>query len=115
MGIDLSPILNLGIDLLAVVLMALGTWALARLGRKFGLESDDRIRVYLDEALMRAVDWAKEKARQRGEDLAVIEVRHKAIAEAANEVIARVPDAVRHFGLDEARVTKLIESRLGGA
>ena len=33
MDIDLSPILGLGIDLLAVVLMSLGGWALARLAR----------------------------------------------------------------------------------
>ena len=31
--------------------MVLGTWALAKLGRKFGLEADDQVRVYLSEAL----------------------------------------------------------------
>ena len=29
-------------------------------------------------------------------------------------VIERVPDALDHFGLDAARIEKLIEARLGG-
>lgn len=115
MDIDLSPILGVGIDLLAVVLMALGGWALAKLGRKFGLEADDQVRVYLNEALERGVGWAKEQARKRAEDFARIEVRNQAVAEVANYVIERVPSAVKHFGLDRARVESLIEARLGGA
>ncbi len=115
MEIDLTPILDVGIDFLAVVLMALGTWALAKLGRKFGLEADDQVRIYLNEALERGVGWAKEQARNRADDFARIEVRNQAVAEAANYVIERVPSAIRHFGLDRARVEKLIEARLGGA
>lgn len=115
MEIDLTPVLDAGIDLLALVLMALGSWAIARLGRKFGLESDDRIRVYLGEALVSGIGWAKEQARKRSEDIAHVEVRNKLVAEAAGYVIERVPGAVNRFGLDRQRIEKLIEARLGGA
>lgn len=115
MEIDVTPVLNLGIDLLALVLMALGSWAIARLGRKFGLEADDQIRVYLGEALVSGIGWAKEQARKRSQDMARIEVRNKLAAEAAGYVIERVPDAVKRFGLDRQRIEKLIEARLGGA
>ena len=115
MEVDLSPILNVAIDLLAVVLMALGTWALAKLGRKLGLEADDQVRLYLNDALERGIGWAKEKATRDAQDLARVEVRNKAVAEAVNYVIERVPDALKHFELDEQRVKKLVEARLGGA
>ena len=115
MEIDLTPILNIAVDLLAVVLMTLGGWAVARLGRKFGLEADDQVRVYLNEALASGIGWAKERAKSKGEDFATIEVRSQAVADAANYVIERVPAAVRHFKLDEARVRQMIEARLAGA
>ena len=51
MEIDLTPVLGIVIDLLAAALMTLGGWALAKLGRKFGLEADDQVRIYLGEAL----------------------------------------------------------------
>lgn len=115
MEIDLTPVLGIVIDLLAAALMTLGGWALARLGRKFGLEADDQVRIYLGEALAGGIGWAKEQARKRSEDVSHIEVRSKLVAEAANYVIERVPDALRRFGLDRERIEKLVEARLGGA
>jgi hypothetical protein len=47
--------------------------------------------------------------------MAHLEVRNAAVAEAASYVIERVPDAVKHFGLNRARIEALIEARLGGA
>ena len=72
--------------------MALGGWALSKLGRN-----------------------TKEQARKRSEDIAHIEVRSKLVAEASNYVIERVPDAIARFGLDRERIEKLVESRLAGA
>ncbi|MCH7870678.1 MAG: hypothetical protein IID33_03160 [Planctomycetes bacterium] len=115
MEIDLTPVLGIVIDLLAAALMTLGGWALAKLGRKFGLEADDQVRIYLGEALAGGIGWAKEQARKRSEDIAHIEVRSKLVAEAANYVIERVPDALKRFGLDRERIEKLVEARLGGA
>ena len=114
MEIDLTPILGTVIDLLAAALMALGGWALTKLGRKFGLEADGQVRVYLAEALAGGIGWAKEQAAKRSEDFAHIEVRRKVVAEASHYVIERVPDAVKRLGLDRERIEKLIEARLGG-
>lgn len=114
MEIDFTPIIDVGIDVLALILMAIGTWALAKLGRKFGLEADDQVRVYLGEALVGGIGWAKEQARKRSQDIARIEVRSRLVAEASNYVIERVPDAVNRFGLDRDRIEKLVEARLGG-
>ena len=114
MEIDLTPVLDMGIDLLAVVLMGLGTWALAKLGRKFGLEADDQIRLVLQEALEKGVGYARERAREQGDDFARIEVRNAAAATAANYVIGRVPQAAAHFGLNEDGLRELVRARLGG-
>ena len=114
MEIDFTPVLDMGIDLLAVVLMGLGTWALAKLGRKFGLEADDQIRLVLQEALEKGVGYARERAREQGDDFARIEVRNAAAATAANYVIGRVPQAAAHFGLNEDGLRELVRARLGG-
>lgn len=115
MEIDLTPILEVAIDSLAVVLMALGAWALEKLGRKFGLEADDQIRLVLREALEKGVGYARERAREQGYDFARIDVRNEAAANAANYVISRVPDAVSHFGLDADGLRELVRARFGGA
>ena len=115
MEIDLSPVLDVGIDLLAFVCMALGSWAIARLGRKFGLDADDRVRIYFSPALAGGIGWATEQARKRSADIALVEVRGRLVAEASNYVIERVPDALNRFGLDREGIEKLIEARLGGA
>ena len=114
MEIDLSPIINVGIDVISFVLMALGTWAVARLGKKLGLDADDQVRVYLDEALNRGIGWAREKAKAKAKDMATVEVRSEIVAEAVKYALERVPDAVKHFNLDEQHVRKLVEARLGG-
>ena len=66
MEIDLTPVLGIVIDLLAAVLMALGGWALTKLGRKFGLEADDQVRLYIGEALAGGSGWAQGQGRRHG-------------------------------------------------
>ena len=80
MEIDLSPVLDVGIDLLALVFMALGSWVIARLGRKLGLDADHRVRVYLSQALAGGIGWAKEQAAKRSADIAPVEGRGRRVA-----------------------------------
>ena len=92
--IDLSPLLEPVIQLLAAGLMALGSWAVARLIRRLGLQADSEVRTYLDQALRAGVEWAAEKARRVGLDQARIEVRNAMVADAVNYAVAKVPDAL---------------------
>jgi len=114
MEIDFSPLLGMLIDTLAAALTAVGVWAVARLGRKLGLEADDRVRLYLDDALARGIGYAREQAKRAAADLGKVELRSTIAAEAASYVIDRVPDAVRHFKLGPEEVKRLVEARLAG-
>lgn len=109
--IDLGPVIETLLGSLAAALMALGSWALTRLGKRLGLEADSEIRSYLDEALHRAITWAISRLREDGRSI-TIDVKSEIVAHAVSYIVDRVPDAIEHFGLDGASVGRLIEARL---
>lgn len=111
-AIDLSPILTDVIQALAVLLLALGSWAIKKLMTKLGLEHDDKIRGYLEEALLNGIEFAKKKAGDAAQSLHSIEVKDKVVADAANYVAKGVPDALRHFGITDERLKEMLLARL---
>ncbi len=114
-ALDISPIFDVLLELLATVLMALGTWGITLLSRKLKLSNDSEIRNYLEKALERAVDNATERAREAGKDYTQIEVRHELLRDAAQYIVNRTPDAVKHFNLSPGDVDELVRARLARA
>ncbi len=111
-AVDLKPLLDIGLQLLAAVLLALGTWAVTWVVRKLKLSADSEVRAYLDAALRRGIDFAIEKAQRNGEDIARVSVRSRMAADALNYAVAHVPGALRHFQLTPEKVRDLIVARL---
>lgn len=110
--VDITPLLNTLIDLLAVVALTVGTWAAHKYGTKVGIEKDSEIRKYLDEAILNGINFAATKLKAAGDNIDEIELKNQRLAEAANYVVKGVPDALKHFKIDEARLKTLIEARL---
>lgn len=94
-------------------LLAWGVGSVISLVRKkTGLEIDDNIRSYLETALQNGLNWAQLKVLEEAKDIKDPEVKSELLADAANYVLDKVPDAVDHFGLTPDRMLELIEARL---
>ncbi len=110
--VDLSPILDVIVQLLAAGLMGLGSWAIARLSTKLKLSSDSEVRKYLQEALERGVSFAVGVASEKSKDLSEVEVRNEMVRDAANYVITKTPDALKSLGVTDEAVQDLVRARL---
>lgn len=112
--IQLAPLVDTAASLLAALLLGLGAWLIQRVAAWLKLAEDDKVRLYLEEALHNAIAFARNKAIQQGQRIDEIEVRSQVVANAANYAIARVPDALKRFGIDEDGVRDLVLARLPG-
>ncbi len=113
--IDLGPILEIVIQLVGALLMTVGTWAVTMVSQKLKLSNDSEVRTYLQEALQRAVNFGIEKARTQAKDIKTVEVRNEVVADAANYVISKTPDALKKLGISEDSVRDLVRARLPGS
>ncbi len=110
--IDLNPIFQVLIELLAAGLMASGTWAIARLSTKLKLSSDSEVRKYLQDAMERGVSFAVGVAKEKTKDMNEVEVRNEIVRDASNYVIAKTPDALKSLGVTNEAVQDLVRARL---
>ncbi len=79
---------------------------------KLGLEQDDLVRMYLREALVNGIGFAMEAAQKRYAGPLTMKIRSSISQSAYDYVVSRVPDAVKHFKLDEPAIRALIEARM---
>lgn len=112
--VDLTPIYEVVVSTLAVLLMALGSYAITKLSQKLRIDADSQFNAILNDALVNAVDYAVELAHRRGESVSKLDVRNQVVADAVNYVMEGVPDVLRHFGLTPERISKLVLARLRG-
>jgi len=118
-SIDLSPLFEQLIQLLAAVLLGVGLWAARRLLRWLETNAytaqivrDRQLEQVMEKAVRGAVGYAEEWAYQLGKDRARVDVRNEMAREAVRYVLHSVPAAVTHFGLTRERVAQLVYSRL---
>jgi mono/diheme cytochrome c family protein len=114
-SIDLSPLVQPTVEVLAGIFLAVGIWAVKKLSTKLGLEADDKIRSYLLTAVENAVAFGKTKAVEKFEhaDWTKVEVKDEILAHAASYVMTRVPDAVKQFKLSEQDIKDMVMAKLG--
>ncbi len=113
MQIDLSPLVSVAIQVLAGLLLACGSAAIAYLAKRLKLANEDSLRAYLGQAVQMGVHYAV--SQQNALDAAGklnVTVKQPVIAAAAAYAISQVPDAVRKLGLDEDSVQRMAEARL---
>ena len=115
-SIHIQPLLELLIDygfvaITAVVLWIVGT-VLGKFSKKLGVEIDEKTRGYLDIAIINGISWAKYKVRGGVGGIDSPTVESAVIAETANYVLAKVPDALKHFKITPDGLNSLIVARL---
>ncbi len=78
-----------------------------------GVSIDDKTRQYLEVALQRGILYAENKVREKViGGIKAPRTKDMRIALAADYVLSRVPDAIKHFKLDRSNLTAMIEARL---
>lgn len=111
--IDFAPLASYALELLAVVITVFASWALTKLGQRFGVDIDERLDARLDAAIERGLAYGMEKIKSKDLDL-TIDTKNEFVEEAANYVIKGMPKTIRKFGLTKERVREMVESRLAG-
>lgn len=110
----MSAILEALLQILAAGVLALGGYAIQRLAAWLRLREDSEVRAYLNQALDRAVELALAEARGRLPTYSRIahpEI-NVAVERAAEYVAARVPDALRRFGVERPALRDMVSARL---
>lgn len=116
--LDLSPILNTGIEILAIVLMVAASWAVTALARRLGVEAQGELAGIAQDAIERGVLFAAELATQRSEDINKVAVRNDLVREAAQYVTESVPRTLKRLGIDpdteegRLQIEKMVRARL---
>jgi hypothetical protein len=116
-AVDLSPLLQVLIDYvagpLAAVMSALLLAILSRYLKKLGLENDEKVRIYLNDALQNGIEFALNKARlSAGGARLTVDLHNETAAVAARYVLDKVPDAIKHFGITPEKVEELVKARM---
>ncbi len=114
--IDVQPTIQ---GLIGYVFAAIGGLATGLLiwlfdpntGKLAKLKVDESIRAYLETAIYAGLQYAENKALDYGRDLKNPATNKEIIAIAANYILPRVPDALKHFGIDETDLRDMIIAR----
>lgn len=112
-GIDLTPLADVGVELLAAVVSAVALWALGRLMRWLKIDGDAKANALLHAAVDRAVAAAAGRVRaeiaSRG---LTVDLRSTLAAEAAAYLVANVPDTLKRLGATPETVSAVVSARL---
>lgn len=109
--LDLTPIIGIGIEVAAALLVVLGGWAIAKLGKYLGLKQDAEIRDYLEQALTKGLAYGAAEAKKRTKGTK-INVESETVAQAGTYVLAAVPDALTRFQITPERLADMLKARL---
>ncbi len=110
--IDFAPIMEALVSLLTAVLLALACLCINWVRGKLGLDrmaKDDAVRGYLDASIRSAVKYTASKVM---DGQTTISTRNEFVSIGAQYVLDAVPDAIGHFGLSQARISRLVEARI---
>jgi hypothetical protein len=110
--LDLTPLLQAVVGIGGALLSVAGTWAISWIGARAKLDADSRVRDYLHEALDLAIQYATATALDAGRDTVQVDVRNQIIADAGTYAAARVPSALKHFGIDAGGLADMLRARL---
>lgn len=115
--INIAPTVQTFIELGFVALSAVVAWLVgglvSMLRQKTGIQIDDSMRFYIDQAILNGLRFAREKALDGGGSIHNPAVKNQMVALAAAYALDKVPDALKHFGLDdEDRLKELVVARL---
>lgn len=112
-GVDLTPLADAGVEMLAAVASAVALWALGRLMRWLKIDGDAKANALLHAAVDRAVAAAAGRARAEIATRGVtVDLRSTLAAEVAGYLVANVPDTLKRLGATPATVSAVVTARL---
>lgn len=111
MEVALEPIISYAVEILAVVLMAVGSWGIKTFADNLGLDKEGKLVDFLNGALDEAVHAARKRLQESGNDTDVT-IRNEAVGEAVQYVVDMAPKTLKKLGYDSAKVRRMIENRL---
>ncbi len=116
----LTPLIDMLLQLVAAVLLSMGTWAVARLIRWLGLRNSAQATGALDDALQKSITFGLQQSqdliRRKGWD--DVDVRTSAIGQALPYMIERFPDVLKAVGVDtsdQASLQRIVSGALDRA
>lgn len=111
MEISLSPIMTMLVEVLTIVLLALGGFAVNKVREKFGIEAESDVALALHAGIDRAIHFAMQKVAERGESITV-NVQNEIVANATKYIVDNFPGTLARFGLTEQRIADLVLAHL---
>lgn len=97
---------------LGAALTAAALYLAKLLADKLKLSSDSEVRGYLMDVVNIAAEAAARKLRALPSGQDAVDLREDLIAEAASYVIAKAPDALKHFGISDDALRDMVDIRL---
>lgn len=110
--IDLNQMMPMVTELLVAGLTALASYAVAKLCQWLKVQRDGELGQILDKALTMGIAFATSRLTGWTEGRMSVDVKSELAADAANYVLAHVPEAVKALGLEGEHLTRMIEARL---
>ncbi|HXM70937.1 MAG TPA: hypothetical protein VN970_07370, partial [Thermoanaerobaculia bacterium] len=110
--VDLKPFIDVGVQCLQGVLMALGSWTCAWAVRHFAVLRTKQASDALHDGLDRAVNYAIAVAQRAGNDHRSLDTRNALVLDAVSYAKRYLPDAVKRFGLDSGDIEHLVLAHL---
>jgi hypothetical protein len=109
-AIDLSPLLQQLLELLAVALLVMTTWIANSTRKWVGEKNSELLGARLKETIKNGIAYGVNHIEK---EKPTINVKDSITAYAAQYVIDRVPDTLKHFNITQDSLAKMIEARLG--
>lgn len=110
--IDISPLLNYGIEIFALVLLGILIWGVKKAADYFHIKIADSDRALIEQALRNGVAYAQKMAEQWADKHDKIEVQNKMVAVASNYVLSHAPETATKLGISETKLAEKIIARL---
>tara|TARA_R110002074_G_scaffold393784_1_gene580648 strand:+ start:499 stop:864 length:366 start_codon:yes stop_codon:yes gene_type:complete len=110
--IDFGQLFPMFSETLLAVLTALASFAAAKLCQWLKAKRDGELGAILDKALAMGIAFAMSRLTDWTKGRMSLDVKSELAADAANYVLAHVPDAVKALRLDGEHLTRMIEARL---
>lgn len=110
--IDLKPLLDVLIQFGALILTGVLAWAVKRAADYFHVAKDSELRTVVSGAIDNGIAFAVAKAKDAEARGATIHTKDQMIANAANYVLPKVPDALAKLGVTPDHLAEIITAKL---
>ena len=110
--VDFKPLVDLGLRFLAAIIGVLGAWAIARVMKLLGVQSDNALGERLNLALEKAIAYGAGAVGAKLDGHLSIDVKNEIVASASRYAVDKVPDTIAHFSITPQKLAEMLHARL---